>query len=198
MPPPRRRSASETREHVLDVAGELFYWHGVHATGVDTVTARAEVAPTTLYRLFGSKDGLVTAYVERASQRYRQRWAETADHAGPDPRAQVRALFDALVDEVDPADCRGCLFLLAVAEIPEPEHPAHVAVRAVKQWVRATFVALGQRIAPTPASGEELGEELALLVEGVYGAVQTRRDQEPARLARRLAHRACEHATERP
>ena len=64
--------------------------------------------------------------------------------------------------------------------------------------MRATFVGLGQRIAPTPAAGEELGEELALLVEGVYGAVQTRRDPEPARFARRLAIRACERATGAP
>ena len=35
----------------------------------DQVAAAAEVAPTTLYRLFGSKDGLVGAYVERADRR---------------------------------------------------------------------------------------------------------------------------------
>ena len=67
-----RRSATDTREHILAVAAELFYWEGIHATGVDTVAARAEVAPTTLYRLFASKEDLVTAYVERCSAAYRE------------------------------------------------------------------------------------------------------------------------------
>ena len=58
-----RRSSAQTRERVLDATHELFYWHGIHATGVDAVASAAEVAPTTLYRIFGSKDGLVAAYV---------------------------------------------------------------------------------------------------------------------------------------
>ena len=33
--------------------------------GVDKIVAEAGVAPTTLYRLFGSKDELVAAYVDR-------------------------------------------------------------------------------------------------------------------------------------
>ncbi len=188
MPPRIRRPAAETREHVLDQAGELFYWHGIHATGVDTVAAAAEVAPTTLYRLFGSKDGLVTAYVERAADRYRHRWADAADRAGSDPAQKILALFDLLVDEVDPSNCRGCLFLLAAAEIPDVDHPAHRAVRQVKTWVRELFVDLAGKL--DQQRGEELGEELALLVDGVYGAVQSRRDQEPALLARRMASRA--------
>ena len=72
-----RRSSAQTRERVLDVTHELFYWHGIHATGVDAVASVAEVAPTTLYRLFGSKDGLVAAYVERAGAVYRE-WFDQA------------------------------------------------------------------------------------------------------------------------
>jgi AcrR family transcriptional regulator len=47
-----RRSSADTREHVLSVAAELFYWDGIRATGVDTVAARAEVAPTTILAVF--------------------------------------------------------------------------------------------------------------------------------------------------
>ena len=67
-----RRSSAQTRERVLEVTHGLFYWHGIHATGVDAVASAADVAPTTLYRLFGSKDGLVAAYVERAGALYRE------------------------------------------------------------------------------------------------------------------------------
>ncbi|WP_433606488.1 hypothetical protein ACQP2P_30180 [Dactylosporangium sp. CA-139114] len=37
-----RRSGSETREHLLQAAHDLFYWRGIRATGVDMV---AEVEP---------------------------------------------------------------------------------------------------------------------------------------------------------
>ena len=38
------------------------------------------MAPTTLYRLFASKDDLVAAYVEHADQGYRE-WADRGDRA---------------------------------------------------------------------------------------------------------------------
>ena len=49
-PLPRPGSTSWTR------AENLFYWHGITATGVDRIAAEAGIAPTTLYRLFRSKD----------------------------------------------------------------------------------------------------------------------------------------------
>ena len=68
---PSRRTSAETRDHILEVAERLFYWDGIRATGVDTVAAEAGVAPTTLYRLFASKDDLVAAYVDRCRDRQR-------------------------------------------------------------------------------------------------------------------------------
>ena len=76
-----RRSGAQTREHVLEVTHELFYWNGIRATGIDRIAAAADVAPTTLYRLFASKDDLIGAYMERAGQLYRD-WFDAAAQAG--------------------------------------------------------------------------------------------------------------------
>src|SRR3954469_2604589 len=99
-----RRSAEQTREHVLGVARELFYWRGIRATGVDRVAAAAGIAPTTLYRLFASKDELVAAYLEREAAGYRD-WFTSAAEAGG-----ILGAFDALVEQVRAPDCRGCPF----------------------------------------------------------------------------------------
>jgi len=107
------RSSAETREHVLGVAHELFYWHGIRATGVDRVAVAAGVAPTTLYRLFASKDDLIGAYIERADRLYRDWFDAAAAAGGPDPRRQILAVFDALDEQVQPQHCRGCPFLMA-------------------------------------------------------------------------------------
>ena len=102
------RAAADTREHVLSVARELFYWHGIRATGVDRIAADAGVSPTTLYRLFASKDDLVAAYVEREQRGY-EAWFEAAtDVPSGDPRDRILALFEALAEAIDPRRCRGC------------------------------------------------------------------------------------------
>jgi AcrR family transcriptional regulator len=170
------RSSADTREHVLGVAHELFYWHGIRATGVDRVAAEARVAPTTLYRLFASKDDLVAAYIERADRLYREWFDAAAAAGGPDPRGQILAVFDALAEQVQPQHCRGCPFLMALAEFPDPEHPAHRAAVAMKTWVRDR---LGQL-----AGSELLADQLSLVMEGVYASAQALSAAGPARHAR--------------
>jgi AcrR family transcriptional regulator len=180
------RSTAETREHVLGVAHELFYWQGIRATGVDRVAAEAGVAPTTLYRLFASKDDLIAAYVERASRLYREWFDAAAAAGGPDPRDQILAVFDALGEQVQPQHCRGCPFLMALAEFPDPGHPAHRAAVAVKAWVRDR---LGQLTAALAGDGrsELLADQLSLVMEGTYASAQALAADGPARHARTVA-----------
>jgi AcrR family transcriptional regulator len=153
------RSAALTREHVLEVAHELFYWNGIRATGVDRVAAEAGVAPTTLYRLFASKDDLVGAYMERAARLYREWFDAAARGGGTEARQQILAVFDALTEQVQPGQCRGCPFLMALAEFPGPEHPAHRHAVAVKGWVRARLGELVAELGPG-GTAEALGERL--------------------------------------
>ncbi|WP_406293506.1 TetR/AcrR family transcriptional regulator [Embleya sp. NBC_00888] len=180
-----RRSAAETREHLLEVAHESFYWQGIRGIGVDKIAAAAGIAPTTLYRLFASKDDLITAYVERADGYYKQ-WfdAATADDGRP-VRDRILSVFDAQVDQVQPDRCRGCPFLMVLAEIPDRDHPAHRAAVGTKRWVRARF---GELAAASGAPDHDgLADQLTLILEGVYASVQALGADGPAHQARRLA-----------
>jgi AcrR family transcriptional regulator len=165
-----RRSAEQTREHILEVTHDLFYWHGIRATGVDQIAQRAGVAPTTLYRAFASKDDLVTAYVERADRLYREWFEATLEEAGPDPRSRIVHLFDAQLEQVDPSRCRGCPFLMVLAEIPEVDLPAHRHAVASRVWVRDAFRRLTSDLAEIDEidDPEALADQLMLLFEGVY------------------------------
>ncbi|MGK8508004.1 TetR family transcriptional regulator [Nocardia asiatica] len=140
---PTRRAAAQTKEHILVVARELFYRQGIRATGVDRVAAEAEVAPPTLYRIFGSKDDLVAAYLEREDRHYRE-WF-TAAASGDGPRERILALFEALAEQVRPETCRGCPFLIALGEFPDHELLGHQHAVAMKTWVRAQFGILLER-----------------------------------------------------
>ena len=175
MPTRRPRPAATTRTHVLDVAHELFYWQGIKATGVDAIAKAAEVAPTTLYRLFDSKDDLVGAYVERAAAEYRE-WFEDALGPAEDASGErILRLFDALEDQVQPEVCRGCPFLMALSELPDSEHPGHRHAVELKEWVRGRFAEL--------AGGRRLGDQLMLVFEGVYATAQSLTATGPPRAA---------------
>lgn len=184
-----RRRAAETREHILAVAAELFYWEGVHATGVDAVAARADVAPTTLYRLFASKDDLVAAYVERCSTAYKDRLTLASSPSTGTPRERILAVFDVFTDEALSESCRGCPFLMVLAEFPDPRHPAHERAVAHKVWVRDLFHALVRELATesAPDDAADLADRLALIAEGIYGSVQALGASGPARHGRACA-----------
>jgi hypothetical protein len=85
------------------------------------------------------------------------------------------AVFDALVQQTQPEPCRGCPFQLAMAEVPDPEMPAHKAAADLKSWVRDRIGELATSLAkqqPT-VEPEILADQLWLLMEGVYAAVPT-------------------------
>ncbi|MBF6469804.1 TetR/AcrR family transcriptional regulator [Nocardia beijingensis] len=183
---PKRRAAADTKEHILAVARELFYQDGIRATGVDRVAAEANVAPPTLYRIFGSKDELVAAYLEREDHRYRE-WFRAAA-AGNGPRERILALFDALAEQVRPESCRGCPFLIALGELPDHDLLGHRNAVAMKHWVRAQLGALtGELAATAPMDDPQaLADQLMLVMEGVYATTQAFGPTGPATRARSL------------
>lgn len=164
------RSSSETKEHVLAVAHELFYWNGIRATGVDRVAAEAGVAPTTLYRLFASKDDLVAAYVGRAFEQYRAWMLGAVSAAGPDPRAQILAVFGAQAERIRPELCRGCVFLMAVTEFPDKNLSGHRQSVAAKIWMLDLFRELAGKT--ELAEPDAIADQLMLVFEGVHASTQ--------------------------
>lgn len=180
-----RRTSAETREHVLDVAATLFYWDGIRATGIDRIAAEAGVAPPTLYRVFGSKEALVAAYLDSCDRAYRDA-LETATAAdGRAPRERLLALFDEQAAAVRPEHCRGCPFLMALAEFPDAASAPHAGAVATKAWVRALLARLAAELGV--AAPTALADQLALVVEGVYASVQALGVDGPTAQARSTA-----------
>ena len=91
----RVATRESTRTKLLDAADELLFSHGVAGTPVDVILERAGVSPATLYRAYGSKDGLVAAALDRRHREWLEVWDEAVARA-PDDRARLLAVFDAL------------------------------------------------------------------------------------------------------
>lgn len=179
-----RRSAAETRALVLGRAEELFYTDGIRATGIDRVAAAAGVAPTTLYRLFASKDDLIAAYLEHGRVQYLD-WLDRGLAVGRTPAERVLSAFYEQAAAAASEGFRGCPFLMALAEFPDPAHPAHVTAVRTKAEVRGRLRAVVDELGgPDPAA---LADQLMLVMEGVYATIQAFGFPGPAGQARAVA-----------
>lgn len=120
--------AVTTRDRLISAANDLFYEHGFHAVGLDQVLAKVRVTKTTFYNHFESKDALVIAVLlERDRVEFAEwlRFMETK--GGNDPASRILALFDLLEDWLADESFKGCMFLKALAEYPNPTDPVHQA-----------------------------------------------------------------------
>ena len=180
---------------VLEVASDLFYRRGIHAVGVDTIAAESGVTKRTLYDRFGSKDALVTAYLAARDRRWRAAVLARLDAAGQDPVARVLAPFDVLSEWLAPGS-RGCAFVNAFAELPDPDHPARRLVVAEKIWLRDLFRSL-LRDAEV-GDPDTLAAQLLSLHEGASVSYSIVDDTAAATRARSAADILLRHALPAP
>ncbi|WP_052852797.1 TetR/AcrR family transcriptional regulator [Streptomyces avicenniae] len=169
---------------ILDVASDLFYRRGIHAVGVDTIAAESGVTKRTLYDRFGSKDGLLVAYLEKRDRRWRDQVAARLDEVGDDPAARVLVPFDVLPGWLAESD-RGCSFINAFAELPEPEHPGRKVVVAEKKWLRELFHRLLTEAGA--ADPDDLAVQLLSLHEGAVVSASIAGERRAAVSARAAA-----------
>jgi Bacterial regulatory proteins, tetR family len=62
-------SRRNARERILDAAYELFSQRRIRAVGTEEILDAAGVSRSTLYRLYGSKETLVLAFLQRREPR---------------------------------------------------------------------------------------------------------------------------------
>lgn len=157
-------SRASTQTKLLDAADELFFTRGVSSTPVDVVLERAGVSPATLYRAYGSKEGLVAAALDRRHQAWLTVWDDAVEGAGDD-RERVLAVFDALEQfQARPDGARWCAFLGTAAEYAEPPAALAAAIGQETDSMRQRLEALVQPVvgAPSPL----LVDALVLVVSG--------------------------------
>ena len=154
------------RNQILKVADELFYRDGIHTTGVDTIIAQSNVAKTTLYRYFPSKDDLVVEYLKDRDRRFWECIEVTLNQAPDNPKAKLVAIFEWVENLIAQPDCYGCPFLITITEFPSLEYPGHQVALAHKNKLRERLVELAKQAGV--AKPEELGAHLLMLLDGAF------------------------------
>jgi AcrR family transcriptional regulator len=176
----RTATKPSARERLLEAANELFYSEGVQTVGIDRVIEHAGVAKASLYNTFGSKEGLVCAYLEFRNLRIRDRITRTLARFRT-PRERLLGVFDAQGDVFTDPEYNGCAFVRATAEAPDDSAIARAAEN-YRAWVRGLFIELATESGY--ADPEGLARQLHLLYDGAGQSARMDRDPSAATTAR--------------
>ncbi|WP_280419806.1 TetR/AcrR family transcriptional regulator [Nocardia carnea] len=158
---------SEARARLLDTASGLFYSEGLHAVGVERILSTAQVTRATMYRHFPGKDDLVVAYLKQADELIRAQ-VDTARSENSSGVDVVRAVGRTIADSIRAPGFRGCAFLNAASEYPEPDHPVHQTVLAHRQWFLDTITDIFAGVDHLPT--ERAARHFVMLRDGAMAA----------------------------
>jgi len=158
---------SKARDKILATATRIFYAEGVNAVGIDRVIAEAGVTRATLYRHFPSKQKLITTYVEEADRAVRGRVAALSESGLP-PASVLRSIAEDIVGNIRFSHFRGCAFLNAAAEFPDPGDPVHKAVLAHRAWFFGVILDLFAQVGGD--SNEDAARQFVMLRDGAMAA----------------------------
>ncbi|MUL65476.1 TetR family transcriptional regulator [Mycobacterium sp. CBMA 234] len=166
---------SEPRERLLRTAAELFYREGIHSVGVDRILAEAGVTRATMYRHFKGKEDLVEAYLALEDATIRGYFAEAAAQVGPDTD-MLGLVIDGIAEDIARYHTRGCPFINAAAEYPEPDSAVRKLIAQHRNWFRGALQeAAGEREHPEQIAASLVLLRDAALVGGYLDGIDTAR-----------------------
>jgi AcrR family transcriptional regulator len=144
------------RNRILDAATELIYANGIRGTSADRIIEQAGITKVTFYRHFRTKTDLVVAYLERQAALERGALEGARGHA--DPRQALENIAEIIGTFSCMPGFRGCPFINAAAETPDPHDPVRVVVDAHRQWTRDLFesIAADAGVADPGTAGGQL------------------------------------------
>lgn len=178
-------SSSPKRDQLLATAWHLFYRDGYRAVGIDTLLAEAGVAKMTLYHHFASKEELIVAVLEQRSRGLQAAVDAAIAAAGHSPARQLAAVFDGLEEWFATDEFKGCAFIRALSEYPEPTHPIHQAAWRHKRAMNARLRTIAETAGARDPAG--LADTISLLIDGTIVAAHATQSPTPAAAARAAA-----------
>jgi AcrR family transcriptional regulator len=162
--------AMSRRDHLMEVARDLFMEHGFHGTGIDKILGQAGVSKKTLYAHFRSKDELILAILKQHDSSFRNNFMRQVEQASSDPRTRLMAIFDVAEAWFDTPNFFGCVFINAVGEYSTEDTPVRNACRDFKKQMTDFIISLAKDAGA--ANPRSLGNQLSLLLEGAIVTAQ--------------------------
>ena len=157
------------RQRILEAADDLFRRVGIRGVGVETIAEAAGTNKMTLYRHFASKDELIAEWVRGMVEKKEAEWDDIAARHPDDPEAQLADWSRRVAKKFAEMEERGSALANALAELPEPDHPARKVIdeHRVREHARVLRVC---REAGFPEA-ELAADQFYMLLEGAKACV---------------------------
>ena len=152
----------------MQTARRLFNAEGFRAVGIDRIIAEADVAKTTLYKHFPSKDDLILATLQEYDQAVVDMFSRSNQQALAKGKSRLVGFFSALKKWFQSPEFRGCVFINASVELADPSHPA-------SQFAARRKLEIGKLLHElvTPEHGKKVANAvapaIALLARMIHG-----------------------------
>jgi AcrR family transcriptional regulator len=162
-------TVSPLRQRILTAADDLFRRLGL-GVGVDQIAAEAGTNKMTLYRHFESKDQLIAQWMQGIVEQKEHAWAEIVAEHPDDPCAQLVSWSRRTAAALEQMEERGSAILNALAQLPDPDHPARRVIDEHRRREHARILEVCRAAGfPEP---EVAGDEFYFLLEGAKSCVQ--------------------------
>ena len=173
----KRAKTSETsgarlpvRERILAAAGDLFHKQGIRGVGVEAIAESAGTNKMTLYRYFDSKDELIAEWVRSMVTQKEDEWSDLSAKHPDDPQGLLQDWSRRTAAKLKQMEERGSALGNAIAELPDPDHPARRVIQEYKVREHKRVVRLCKAagfVNPTLAANL-----FSMLLEGAHSCVQ--------------------------
>jgi AcrR family transcriptional regulator len=172
-----------TRGKLVRAATELFYRDST-TVGINDIAEHAAVSKLTIYRHFGSKEGLLEEVLRQRSDRVIA-WLRSASDTPKDPVERLLAVFDALHSWYAERRFRGCAIVNAATQSSAPTSAGRRIASDHLERLRELLTALAS---DAGAQNPDLaGRQLLILLEGATVVAALTGDAHAALDARDLA-----------
>jgi TetR/AcrR family transcriptional regulator, transcriptional repressor for nem operon len=122
---------TQTRERLVETAGELFWQQGYAQTGVSSIMKQARATSGSFYHFFPTKDDLLLAVLDAAAELISTEILAAAEAGSDDPAERVSVLIGAYRDRTGPSTSGFGIPVGTLAGELGPDHAA--ALRQVEK-----------------------------------------------------------------
>lgn len=155
---------------------DLFYRQGYRATGINEVIDKSGVAKATFYKHFPSKDELYEACLKGLSA-HELLYVDSGIREAKGARARFMSVLVNLKPWALNTDFRGCAFLNAASEIPEPGSRLRKVGRKLYDEIRQQVRELAQELIESDAKysdfdADKLTEDYMVAFSGAVALAQ--------------------------
>jgi TetR/AcrR family transcriptional regulator, transcriptional repressor for nem operon len=182
-----RAQAAANRNHVIDVASQLFREHGFDGIGLKDLMAAAGLTQGAFYKQFASKDDLIAQASAKAIEASALRWAQATAAKPKDPLGAIAAFY--LSDGHRNARMEGCPFVALAADAARQGSD----VKAVfEDGIKRSIEMLSGLIAKSGGTGKATRRAMAVL-STMVGAVTLARAINDEKMASQILQAAAEN-----